>query len=264
MIRVIRAELYKFRTTPGPWVVTGVAMLLTALIVLLSFSLAGSLVGQTFAAPQTVDQLRLLLGAGFEGAVIVAPVLGVLCVTSEYRHKVITTSLLLTPRREQLLVAKAIACVLWGFLMCLATFAVVVAMGLPWLVAEGGSPAALWAQAGAVVPTLFAAFALLALYGLGIGTLIKNQVGAILVSLGFTIIVEQIIVALFEHLLNVDLNWLPNEATRALVGGLVASNTNSGETGRLLTWWQGGLALLAWGIVPTVIGYFTTFRRDVT
>ena len=33
---------------------------------------------------------------------------------------------------------------------------------------------------------------------------------------------------------------------------------------RLLTWWQGGLVLLAWGLGPLTLGYFTTFRRDVT
>jgi len=32
----------------------------------------------------------------------------------------------------------------------------------------------------------------------------------------------------------------------------------------LLAWWQGGLVMLLWGLVPLTIGYFTTFRRDVT
>jgi hypothetical protein len=120
-------------------------------------------------------------------------------------------------------------------------------------------------QAGAVIPTLFLSYALLALYGLGIGTLLRNQVGAILITLAFTVIVEQIIVALFDHLLHTNLNWLPAEATRALLGGLVTGDNgvNTGA-GRLLSWWTGGLALLAWGVVPLVIGFFTTFRRDVT
>jgi ABC-type transport system involved in multi-copper enzyme maturation permease subunit len=266
MTRVVRAELFKFRTTPGPWVVTGVSIALTALIVLTAFGLAGSLVGKTFAAPRNVEDLRLLLGAGYQGAILVAPVLGVLCVTSEYRHKVLTTSLLITPRREQLLVAKGVACVVWGVLMCVASYVVVVAMGVTWLALAGGSPAALWGQAGAVVPTLFLAFALLTLFGLGIGTLIKNQVGAVLVILGFTVILEPLIVLLLKHIFQVDLNWLPSEATRALVGGLITGNGNNGNGNavNLLSWWEGGLALLAWGLVPAVIGYFTSFRRDVT
>jgi hypothetical protein len=264
--RVIRAELFKFRTTPGPWVVTGVSVALTALIVLTAFGVAGTLVGETFAAPRNVPELRLLLGAGYQGAILVAPVLGVLCVTSEYRHKVMTTSLLITPRREQLLIAKGVACVLWGCLMCIASYVVVVAMGVSWMSAAGGSPAALWGQAGAVVPTLFLAFALLTLFGLGIGTLIKNQVGAVLIILGFTVIIEPLVVFLVHHIWHVNLNWLPSEATRALVGGLITGNGDNGNGGgiSLLTWWEGGLVLLAWGLVPAVIGYFTSFRRDVT
>jgi hypothetical protein len=263
--RVIRAELYKFRTTPGPWVVTGVVMLLTGLLILLPFALAGGVVNQTFAAPTTVDQLRLLLGAGYLGGLWVAPVLGVLCITTEYRHKVLTTSLLITPRREQVLIAKGIACVGWACLMAVASLVMVAAVGIPWLSAEGGSISALLDQAGAVVPALFLAYALLALYGLGIGTLLRNQIGAILITLGFTVIVEGIIVGLISHIFKIDLNWLPNEATRSLVGGLATGNNGiTTAEGRLLPWWQGGLVLLAWGVVPTVIGYFTTFRRDVT
>jgi hypothetical protein len=33
---------------------------------------------------------------------------------------------------------------------------------------------------------------------------------------------------------------------------------------RLLTWWEGGLVMLAWGLGPLALGYFTTFRKDVT
>jgi hypothetical protein len=243
-------------------VVTGVVMVLTALIILLvPFTLPATGTGKTFAAPTTPNELRWLLGAGYLGGLYVAPILGVLCITTEYRHKVLTTSLLITPRREQVLLAKAVACVLWGFLMCLASFVVVAAMGIPWLVAEGGSVSALLHQTGAVVPTLFLAFALLSLYGLGIGILLRNQIAAVLITLGFTVIIEQILVALFQHLLHTSLNWLPSEATRALVGGL---RGNGGNDVQLLSWWAGGLVLLAWGVVPGVIGYFTTFRRDVT
>jgi putative exporter of polyketide antibiotics len=32
----------------------------------------------------------------------------------------------------------------------------------------------------------------------------------------------------------------------------------------LLEWWQGGLVLLAYAVVLTVIGYLLTWRRDVT
>ena len=262
MIRVTRAELLKLRTSPGPWVVLGVALLLTALGVLGSFvNGGGHRGGPTIAAPRTVEELRNLVGAGYQAATLMAPILGVLCITAEYRHKVITTTLLNTPRREVVLVAKGAASVIWGVLMCLASLVLVAAMGLPWLAAEGGSVSALLHQVGAVVPGLLADFALLAVFGLGIGILVKNQVAGVLLTIGGMFVLEPIIYALARHLLQINLNWLPSQAAASVAGGLNPGNRGMDQ---LLPWWAAGLVLLAWGLGPAVIGYFTTFRRDVT
>jgi hypothetical protein len=32
----------------------------------------------------------------------------------------------------------------------------------------------------------------------------------------------------------------------------------------LLSWWLATIVLAGWGLVPIVVGYFTTFRQDVT
>ena len=62
-----------------------------------------------------------------------------------------------------------------------------------------------------------------------------------------------------------NLNWLPNGAGGALAGDIARGFGNAQDaTSRLLSWWQGGLVMLLWGLVPLTIGYFTTFRRDVT
>jgi hypothetical protein len=264
VIRVARAELLKLRTTPGPWVVLGVSLVLTALGVLGAF-VSGRAHGPAFRAPVTVDQLRDLVGSGYLGeALLMTPILGVLCITAEYRHKVITTTLLNTPRREQVLVGKAVASVIWGIFMCIAGLALVAAMGLPWLSAEGGSVSALLRQVGPVVPGLLADFALFALFGLGIGILLKNQVAGVLVTIGGTFIIEPIVYQLFRHLLQIDLDWLPSMAAASVAGGLTRGNGHGSSQMVMLSWWTGALVLLAWGLGPAVIGYFTTFRRDVT
>jgi hypothetical protein len=265
MMRVLRAELLKFRTTAGPWVVLLVALLFTALGIIGTFLRQVSTHHTVFTAPLSEHGLRNLVGAGYTGGIVMAPILGVLCVTSEYRHKVITTTFLVTPRRAQVLVAKVLASAIWGVLLCLATLALVAALGIPLLVTQGGSLSAMADQVAPVVPGLLGAFALLAVFGAGVGVLVKNQVAGVILTIGGTIALEPIIVALVRTLLHADLNWLPSEATAALAGGL----TRGGGTGlaaatRLLSWWLGGLALLAWGIGTAVLGYFTTFRRDVT
>lgn len=262
--RLVRAEVYKLRTTPGPWVCIGAAVLLTGLGITTSF-LIGTNGHVHFTAPTTVAQLRSLVGAGYEAGVVLAPIIGVICITSEYRHKVLTATLLLNPKRGQVISSKIAASMLWALLACAATFALIACMGIPLLVSQGGSPSALLDQVGPVVPGIVVAYALLAVYGMGIGTLVRNQIAGVLLALGISLVLEPIIVAIFGSLVHIDVNFLPSRATQALAGGL---NPDVGATGTggplLLSWWLGGIALVCWGFGLSILGYLTTFRRDVT
>jgi len=231
-----------------------VTILLTALGVVTAFLVNQN--GRTvFTAPETAFRLRLLFGAG-DAAVWMSAILAMLCVTGEYRYQVITTSFLVTPMRYRLLVGKSIAAVIWGVLLGLTSFVVVLALGVPLLASEGGSVRALFDQAGAVVPGVLGAFALIALFGIGFGTLVRNQVVGIVAILGGSFILAPII----DGLLPSVGKWLPTAAAGAVAGGL---GTNA-DRAYLLAWWSGALVLAAWGVVPTVVGYFTTFTRDVT
>jgi ABC-2 type transport system permease protein len=266
MPRLVRAELFKFRTTPGPWVCVAVAVLLTGLGVTTSF-LIGHHGTVHFTAPTTTLGLRRLMGAGYTAAIVMAPVVGVLCVTTEYRHRILTSTLLAHPRRADVLTAKVLGSALWGLLMGVVSFVMIAAMGIPLLVSEGGSISAFLRQVGPVVPGMLAAYLLLAVYGMGIGTLVRNQIAGVILALGLTLVLEPIIVAIFTSLAHMDVNFLPTRATQAIAGGLAPRGPGSGGTVTvhvLLSWWLGAVALVLWGVGTAVIGYFTTFRRDVT
>ncbi|HEX3946592.1 MAG TPA: hypothetical protein VHW47_02755, partial [Acidimicrobiales bacterium] len=99
MSRLFRAELFKLRTTPGPWVVLIVTLVLTALGIVTAFVITVHGKGH-FTAPVTTVDLRNLMGAGYQAGTLLAPVLGVLCITTEYRQKMLTVTLLVTPRRQ--------------------------------------------------------------------------------------------------------------------------------------------------------------------
>ena len=265
MINAVRAELIKMRSMPGVWVTFGLAFPLTVLICVGVLAGAGGFPGHTFYFVQTLRQRRALLGAGYFGIEVLAPIVGVLCVTGEYRHKTITTTLVLTPLRTRVLGAKVIAVAAWSIFIALLSLAAVAAVGLPWNAALGGVTSNVTNQVGAVVPGLLLSAILLGLFGLGFGTLVKNQVAAILLTIGGTLILESILIALARAIFHYDLNWLPNAAGAALAGDIARGFGGGGREGlRLLTWWQGGLVMLLWGLVPLAIGYFTTFRRDVT
>jgi hypothetical protein len=272
--RTLRAELFKMRTVPGMWVILLLAFPLTAIFILLSFLNAGShtFPHQTFAHVQSLADRRRLLGSGFSALTLLAPLLGVLCLTTEYRHKTLTGTLLLTPQRSRVLAAKVMATAIWAAAMALVTFLAVFAVGVPWNTGMGGTVGSVLDQAGAVVPEMFVSAVLLGLFGLGFGCLVKNQIAGVLVTIGGTLILEGLIVFLVNLIFHYDLNWLPNEATAAFAGviakgggfGAGGGGGNSSLNFSLLRWWVGGLAMLGWGVIPLTIGYFTTFRKDVT
>jgi ABC-2 type transport system permease protein len=266
MMHALRAELLKMRSMPGVWVTWALAVPLTVLGCLAVFAVAANGdPGHALNFPQTLHQRRMLFGAGYGTMQVLAPIIGVLCITTEYRNKTMTTSLILVPIRTRVLAAKVIVVAVWSVFMVILSLATVAAVGLPWNNALGGSASQILDQAGAVLPGLLAATILLGLFGLGFGTLVKNQVAGILITIGGTFILEGILVALARAIFHYDLNWLPNGAGGALAGDVARGfGSTQDATTRLLTWWQGGLVMLLWGLVPLTIGYFTTFRRDVT
>jgi ABC-2 type transport system permease protein len=266
MIHAIRAELLKMRSMPGIWVCFGLAFPLTALIIWAVFASAGGDPGHTYLYVHTIDEKRELLGAGYFGITFLAPVLGVICITSEYRHKTITSTLVLTPRRDRVIGSKIVVTAWWCLLMSVLSLVTVAAIGLPWNSALGGVTSSVTDQLGAVVPGFIGATILLGLFGLGFGTLVKNQVAGILLAIGGTFILEPLLVLLARGIFHYDLNWLPSAAASSLAGSLARGGLggNHDATSHLLNWWQGGLVMLAWGLVPLFFGYFTTIRRDVT
>jgi ABC-type transport system involved in multi-copper enzyme maturation permease subunit len=266
MTNAIRAELIKMRSMPGVWVTFCLAFPLAVLGIIGVLADAGGFPGHTFYFVHTLRQRRELLGAGYFALVVLAPIMGVLCVTGEYRHKTMTTTFVLRPVRTQVLAAKVAVTALWAVLLALLTLVAVAAVGLPWNSGLGGTTSQVTDQVGAVIPGLIVSAILLALFGLGFGTLVKNQVAAILLTIGGTLILEGLLVALARAIFHYDLNWLPNAAGAALAGDIARGFGGGGgrNAQRLLDWWQGGLVMLLWGLVPLTIGYFTTFRRDVT
>ena len=65
---------------------------------------------------------------------------------------------------------------MWSVLLALLTLVAVAVVALPWNAALGGVTSQVTDQVGAVVPGLLASAILLGLFGLGFGTLVKNQV----------------------------------------------------------------------------------------
>ncbi len=112
-------------------------------------------------------------------------------------------------------------------------------------------------QIPAVAPGMILVFALFAILGVGVGSVLTNQVAAIIVCLGWFLIVEQIIVQLW-HGTN---RWVPTGAATAAAN--ITRERGDADFG-LLNWWQGALLMLAYGLVFALLGSLILTRRDIT
>jgi len=256
MIAVIRSELLKIRTTAVPWVMAAIAVVINGLLILIIF-LSQSYGGPGDDVPHTTQQLRNLLGSGFVGYIL-ALLLGVLVITIEFRHKTVTTSFLVTPRRPVFVAGKLLTAAILGALLAVLMLVVTLIGGGLTLSARGGSFSGLVHQIPAVAPGYILVFALFSILGAGIGSILTNQVAAIMVSLGWFIILQGILTSLVHS----AFKWVPTGAAAAAAN--LSRNGGNGPQITLFTWWQGGLLMLGYGLLFAGIGSLLLTSRDIT
>jgi ABC-2 type transport system permease protein len=190
-------------------------------------------------------------------------IVGALAMTNEFRHMTITPTLLAEPRRSTVLVAKLLSSLPVGLLFGAVGTAATVLSGAG-VLALRDSPTLL--DDPEVLRTLGLSVLVLAVWamvGVGFGAALPNQIAAIVTLLAFTQFVEpmvRLVLGAIEGAAGVA-KFLPGAAGEAVTGASFYASTGLGE---LLTWWQGLLVLIAYGLVLALLGRLTTLRRDIT
>jgi ABC-2 type transport system permease protein len=249
MTRLVHSELLKLRTTRTARVLLALAAAGTAALIAIVLLLAGQ-PGQPALGS---DALRQLVLVPAQPLTLAALVLGVLGMAGELRHGTATSTFLVTPKRGRVVVAKLAAAAVTGLAMSLASSAVVLAVGLPWLRAKGIEVAIADPGVAARVAGLAAAVALYTVLGTGLGALLRNQVAAVVVGLlWWSQGVERVLTGIL-HQPGLE-RWLPMGAASAL--------TAPGD-GRL-PMWAGALVFAAYGLVLALLGGRLVARRDLT
>jgi ABC-type transport system involved in multi-copper enzyme maturation permease subunit len=243
VIAQTRAELLKIRSTR-----TTLGLLLGLLaLVLLGVLLTGFL-DETFSLSQP-DTQRDLLGIG-SVASLFAAIAGVLVISSEYRFGTIRPTFLFTPRRSRVLLAKLGAGMLAG--LAFGVVAEAIAFGLGSVILSGrgvelsldGRDVALIVLGSTVGAALWAGI------GVGLGSILRNQVASIVGLLAWVFVVDNLLFGLAPSVGR----YTPSMALNALLGRTDADLVSPGA---------GAALLVCWAAVLVAAGIALTARRDV-
>jgi ABC-type transport system involved in multi-copper enzyme maturation permease subunit len=253
MTRLVRAEWTKLFTT-RVWI----GLLLGACALAGGFSalftgLAGVRQNGQPGLPAvgTSDYEQLVFSVGANTSVLLL-ILGIIGMTQEYRHRTATPTFLTTPRRGRVVIGKLVAYALVAIPFAVLILAVNVLVVEIYAGARGDAPA----LNGDNLQTLGSAGLVLVVYsviGVGIGALLRNQVGAIVGAVVYLYVVEPIVSGISA--ISAAYKWLP--------GGAVQAITSNFQAPDVLAPWQGVLLLLGYGLAFAVLGTFLAVRRDV-
>jgi ABC-2 type transport system permease protein len=255
MIRLVRAEWTKLFTTRvwlglllgGCAMAGGFAALFTGF--------AGRTGNNGQALPDVgtsaYEQAAFAVSAN---ATVLLLILGIIGMTQEYRHRTATPTFLVAPRRGRVVAAKLIAYALAAVPIGLLVIATNVLVVEVYAGARGAAPS-LTGDNLRVLAGAWAALVIYAVIGVGIGALLRNQVGAIVGALVYLFVVEGIVIRAIPAIAPL-FKWLPGGALEAMTATLDDTD--------LLAPWQGALLLISYGLVAAVLGTLFAVRRDVT
>lgn len=267
LLNATRSELVKQFSTSAWWILLIVQVLYvggSAAAVAAAFGASDSLPGTTLPSDLGDRLPALVYGLATAIGYVFPLIVGTLLVTGEFRHKTLTPTFLATPRRGIALAAKVLAGLVVGALFGITGVLATVGLGAATFGLFGVDAALAepetWASAGRMILALI----LWVLVGIGVGTLVRNQIGAVVGILAFTQFVEPIArlgAGLVDGLDGV-VRFLPGAASDALAGDSIFS-AMSGSGAEALPWWGGGLVLAAYAGALLLIGYAVSWRRDV-
>jgi ABC-2 type transport system permease protein len=237
------AELLKIRSTR-----TTIGNVLGMVALILLFSLLSGLLSDAPSLTSTEDQRGLLSVGSLAG--VFSALAGIMLVTSEYRFGTIRPTFLFTPRRSRVIMAKLAAGLLAGIAFGLVGEGLGFAIGYATLTGRGIDYALNLDQTALLFLGTLAGVALWGALGVGIGAVVRNQIGAIIGLLAWGFVVENLLFAFVPSIGRFG----PTHASDALVGL---------TTDHLLPAGAGGATLVAWTIAFALAAFALTARRDV-
>lgn len=285
MTNLIRAEALKIRTTNTWWLFSLGAVGFTAAALVVNIIQAhlflttrpnpgpgasadqARQISEQIAARQDVaGQAASIFTSGQYFGLLLAMLLAMLVITNEFFHQTATATFLVTPRRTLVITAKLITAALTSVLFWAVSLLMNLVAGSIYLRADGFSPhLGDWPVWRAILLNLMA-YVIWAVFGVGLGVLIRSQIGAVVTGtvlyLVGTSAAQVVFYVIHEFWIRKD--WVltgevivPSIASQIMTSVIKLYPQSPAQ-------WVGAAVLIGYGVVFGVIGVLITRRRDIT
>ncbi len=282
LARLIRAEIAKVRTTRTWWLLALGIVAFTALAFTANafqhhyelFPPGGDRQRDpdeqaTIATAHTSAGLAKIaadmMTSGQFFGLLLAMIMGILVITNEFFHQTATTTFMTSPHRTTVVLAKASAAILFGGLFWLvATVLDLIATPIFLNSQHVSVSVTQWTVVQSVLLNLLA-FAIWAIFGMGLGTLIRSQIGAVVTGMALYLLGTAAVAILFQILHNlIHRDWV---VTAEVVAPAIASGvmiTPGQAFPHAPPQWVGGAVLIGYAVVTGFIGILIMRRRDIS
>jgi ABC-2 type transport system permease protein len=236
MSALLRSELLKVRTVRTYfWLL--LASVVLVVIASISVSASTGSIGSA-ADDRSVAQIAAI-------ALVFSLIVGVIVMAGEFTHGTVTQTLLATPVRERVILAKAVVAALIGIGLALVAELLVLAITVPGASLD-------FHNARLVFLGILLASPLAGVLGVGLGGAVKSQGSGIAVSLVWLLIGEHIVLLISES------------ASRYSPGRTFAALASGERTGHVLLGMSAGAAVsVAWALAFVSFGALVFVGRDV-
>jgi ABC-2 type transport system permease protein len=247
VIPLFRTELLKLMTTRMVYALLGALLSIVAIanVIVILTAPEAELMGE--------ENQSGLFGAAASGIIFVL-LLGVMMMAGEFRHGTITQTLLITPNRWKVLAAKLAAGGVLGFAFGLIAELFSFVIGVP-LLTLTGIDLALGSESADLVLGTVLTTTLCAMLGVALGTMIRNQVAAIILVFALLLIVEPLVTASIEG------RW--PEIPKYFPGHGISSTLDPEGEGNIFSRPGGAAVLLGYIAVLAGVGGRFVLSRDV-
>jgi ABC-2 type transport system permease protein len=239
----------------------------------------GLLVAATFISvlsvavtPFILDSQRELFGFGLEqqqavdsvyangiSGYIFVIILGIMLMAGEFRHGTAVATFLTAPKRGTVVLTKLIVAALGGIAVMIISTALSFGAGF---VAMLSFPEAAAPSENLFTNTILASIvagAILAIVGVSLGTLVRNQMLAIVGALIYLFVIDPLLLTLWPD----AGKWLPSGLITAMLALDIQAPQLGVDTTAYLLPLTATLVLLGYGAVFAVVAWATSLKRDI-